>query len=206
MYVALVPLLRLITWTGDRFLIYHFDPFLHKGFKMKKPRFCHPSIFVVFFAALGDYLMERENAIQCHLFYSATLLYLRLDLKAVMHHSSIWHLLNSLERSMFPFQACQVHASCTGKGMHTHHPRDCLYYVRDMSVQQLETLLNNHNIQWIRDYPEEMQGIFYTYLRLGEIGPLESCHPRSMASWSASLFQPLSLVQKCFIFMPIVHT
>lgn len=31
--------------------------------------------------------------------------------------------------------------SCRGKGLHCHHPRDCFYYLRDNSVEELQRLL-----------------------------------------------------------------
>uniref|UniRef100_A0A669DPZ8 Si:dkey-181m9.8 n=1 Tax=Oreochromis niloticus TaxID=8128 RepID=A0A669DPZ8_ORENI len=37
--------------------------------------------------------------------------------------------------------ACGFSADCTTKGLHAHHPRDCLYYLRDWSLTRLHLLL-----------------------------------------------------------------
>lgn len=39
------------------------------------------------------------------------------------------------------FQVCMKFKSCRGKGLHCHHPRDCFYYLRDNSVEELQRLL-----------------------------------------------------------------
>lgn len=38
-------------------------------------------------------------------------------------------------------QVCMKFKSCRGKGLHCHHPRDCFYYLRDNSVEELQRLL-----------------------------------------------------------------
>ena len=35
--------------------------------------------------------------------------------------------------------------SCRGKGLHCHHPRDCFYYLRDNSIDELQRLLKVSN-------------------------------------------------------------
>ncbi|XP_017296084.1 E3 ubiquitin-protein ligase RNF31 isoform X2 [Kryptolebias marmoratus] len=37
--------------------------------------------------------------------------------------------------------ACSFSAECGTKGLHAHHPRDCLYHLRDWSVTRLQLLL-----------------------------------------------------------------
>ena len=37
--------------------------------------------------------------------------------------------------------ACKELESCESQGLHCHHPRDCLYYLRDSDVAQLQQLL-----------------------------------------------------------------
>ncbi|XP_070700693.1 E3 ubiquitin-protein ligase RNF31 isoform X2 [Pempheris klunzingeri] len=37
--------------------------------------------------------------------------------------------------------ACGFSADCSAKGLHAHHPRDCLYHLRDWSVSRLHLLL-----------------------------------------------------------------
>lgn len=46
------------------------------------------------------------------------------------------------------FQACGKFESCKNKGLHGHHPRDCLYYLRDFNVAQLQKLLKDNNIEF----------------------------------------------------------
>jgi E3 ubiquitin-protein ligase RNF31 len=36
---------------------------------------------------------------------------------------------------------------CEGLGLHAHHPRDCLYFLRDWNVETLEKLLTNHEVK-----------------------------------------------------------
>ncbi|XP_035531769.1 E3 ubiquitin-protein ligase RNF31-like [Morone saxatilis] len=40
-----------------------------------------------------------------------------------------------------PGSACGFSADCGTKGLHAHHPRDCLYHLRDWSVPRLQLLL-----------------------------------------------------------------
>uniref|UniRef100_A0A8D0AQR1 Si:dkey-181m9.8 n=1 Tax=Sander lucioperca TaxID=283035 RepID=A0A8D0AQR1_SANLU len=41
----------------------------------------------------------------------------------------------------YPGSACSFSADCGSKGLHAHHPRDCLYHLRDWSVSRLHLLL-----------------------------------------------------------------
>ncbi|CAM4592382.1 unnamed protein product [Leuciscus chuanchicus] len=42
--------------------------------------------------------------------------------------------------------ACNFSIECTAKGLHAHHPRNCLYHLRDWSVPRLRTLLQHYGI------------------------------------------------------------
>ncbi|XP_033122782.1 E3 ubiquitin-protein ligase RNF31-like [Anneissia japonica] len=41
---------------------------------------------------------------------------------------------------------CTRYESCRTKGLHTHHPRDCLFYLRDLDVDVLQNLLKSHDV------------------------------------------------------------
>ncbi|CAH1779905.1 unnamed protein product [Owenia fusiformis] len=43
---------------------------------------------------------------------------------------------------------CKELASCAKAGMHCHHPRDCLYYLRDYDVKTLQQLLMEKNVKY----------------------------------------------------------
>ncbi|XP_054870708.1 uncharacterized protein si:dkey-181m9.8 isoform X6 [Amphiprion ocellaris] len=42
--------------------------------------------------------------------------------------------------------ACGFSADCGSKGLHAHHPRDCLYHLRDWSVTRLHLLLQHYSV------------------------------------------------------------
>ncbi|MED6295607.1 hypothetical protein CHARACLAT_033548, partial [Characodon lateralis] len=42
--------------------------------------------------------------------------------------------------------ACSFSAQCGSKGLHAHHPRDCLYHLRDWSVSRLHRLLQYYRM------------------------------------------------------------
>ncbi|XP_071348871.1 E3 ubiquitin-protein ligase RNF31 isoform X3 [Trachinotus anak] len=42
--------------------------------------------------------------------------------------------------------ACSFSADCGTKGLHAHHPRDCLYHLRDWSVTRLHLLLQYYRV------------------------------------------------------------
>ncbi|XP_028283360.1 E3 ubiquitin-protein ligase RNF31 isoform X2 [Parambassis ranga] len=42
--------------------------------------------------------------------------------------------------------ACSFSADCGTKGLHAHHPRDCLYHLRDWSVTRLHLLLQRYRV------------------------------------------------------------
>ncbi|XP_026170416.1 E3 ubiquitin-protein ligase RNF31 isoform X2 [Mastacembelus armatus] len=42
--------------------------------------------------------------------------------------------------------ACGFSADCGTKGLHAHHPRDCLYHLRDWSIPRLHLLLQHYRV------------------------------------------------------------
>lgn len=40
-------------------------------------------------------------------------------------------------------------------GLHAHHPRDCLNYLRDRSVEELQELLAKNDVAYDTKIPEE---------------------------------------------------
>ncbi|KAG7455400.1 hypothetical protein MATL_G00256280 [Megalops atlanticus] len=44
--------------------------------------------------------------------------------------------------------ACGFSTECGMKGLHAHHPRDCLYHLRDWSVPRLQQLLQLHTVSF----------------------------------------------------------
>ncbi|KAM7379931.1 hypothetical protein PAMP_005427 [Pampus punctatissimus] len=48
--------------------------------------------------------------------------------------------------------ACGFSANCGTKGLHAHHPRDCLYHLRDWSVSRLHLLLQYYRVSpsWLK--------------------------------------------------------
>ncbi|XP_014868041.1 PREDICTED: E3 ubiquitin-protein ligase RNF31-like isoform X1 [Poecilia mexicana] len=42
--------------------------------------------------------------------------------------------------------ACSFSAQCASRGLHAHHPRDCLYHLRDWSVARLHRLLQHYRV------------------------------------------------------------
>ncbi|XP_042629901.1 uncharacterized protein LOC109065048 [Cyprinus carpio] len=42
--------------------------------------------------------------------------------------------------------ACTFSTECGAKGLHAHHPRNCLYHLRDWSVPRLRTLLQHYGV------------------------------------------------------------
>uniref|UniRef100_A0A087XZQ6 Si:dkey-181m9.8 n=1 Tax=Poecilia formosa TaxID=48698 RepID=A0A087XZQ6_POEFO len=42
--------------------------------------------------------------------------------------------------------ACSFSGQCASRGLHAHHPRDCLYHLRDWSVARLHRLLQHYRV------------------------------------------------------------
>lgn len=43
---------------------------------------------------------------------------------------------------------CPVSPYCAKLGLHAHHPRNCLFYLRDKEPAQLQNLLKDHGIEF----------------------------------------------------------
>ena len=54
----------------------------------------------------------------------------------------------------FFLQSCRKYKSCTNKGFHAHHPRDCLFYLRDWPVERLQKMLRDKKIEFDTEAPE----------------------------------------------------
>ncbi|XP_072022934.1 LOW QUALITY PROTEIN: uncharacterized protein [Amphiura filiformis] len=53
---------------------------------------------------------------------------------------------------------CGKFPSCANRGLHSHHPRDCLFHLRDWDVKQLQKLLDNHRIKYDVKPPQGQEG------------------------------------------------
>ena len=53
-------------------------------------------------------------------------------------------------------QACGKFDSCKSRGLHAHHPRDCLFFMRDFDIGELQDFLKQHNIAYDTE-PREAQ-------------------------------------------------
>ena len=51
-------------------------------------------------------------------------------------------------------QDCTKYESCRNKGLHAHHPRNCLFYLRDEDVDDLQKLLNDNKVDYDTDPPK----------------------------------------------------
>ena len=51
---------------------------------------------------------------------------------------------------------CTKYESCRKKGFHAHHPRDCLFYLRDdkYTIEGLQQLLKENNVEYDTQPPE----------------------------------------------------
>ena len=43
---------------------------------------------------------------------------------------------------------CNVFTSCARKGLHAHHPRHCLFYLRDWEPERLQRLLQDNGVDY----------------------------------------------------------
>ncbi|XP_013410818.1 uncharacterized protein LOC106173998 [Lingula anatina] len=53
---------------------------------------------------------------------------------------------------------CKMYSKCATSGLHCHHPRDCLFYLRDNSVKDLQKLLQDNEIQFDTEQPPPVEG------------------------------------------------
>lgn len=51
---------------------------------------------------------------------------------------------------------CTKFESCRKKGFHAHHPRDCLFYLRDdqYTIEGFQKLLRDNNVTFDTDPPQ----------------------------------------------------
>ena len=61
---------------------------------------------------------------------------------------------NNIHDVLF-LQACGRFQSCAARGLHAHHPRDCLYFMRDFTVEQLQDFLRKNNVEFLTDPSQE---------------------------------------------------
>ena len=75
----------------------------------------------------------------------------------------------------FHAQECGRLTSCARKGFHAHHPRDCLFHLRDFSVRELQEFLERHGV------PFEVEEF--------SVGDEEECCPEDdcPGEWNKSL-------------------
>ncbi|XP_078687862.1 uncharacterized protein LOC144919988 [Branchiostoma floridae x Branchiostoma belcheri] len=52
---------------------------------------------------------------------------------------------------------CTRFSSCARKGLHAHHPRDCLFYMRDRDPVQLQRLLQDNGVEFDTEPPAAAQ-------------------------------------------------
>lgn len=48
---------------------------------------------------------------------------------------------------------CSVSQYCAKLGLHAHHPRNCLFYLRDKEPMQLQQLLRDNGIEYDTEGP-----------------------------------------------------
>ncbi|XP_023680999.1 E3 ubiquitin-protein ligase RNF31-like isoform X1 [Paramormyrops kingsleyae] len=56
-----------------------------------------------------------------------------------------------------PFHTTCSVAQCSVSGLHAHHPRDCLFYLRDWDPVQLQALLQKNGVEFNTDPPQGAQ-------------------------------------------------
>lgn len=51
---------------------------------------------------------------------------------------------------------CTKFGSCRNKGFHAHHPRDCLFYLRDdkYTIEGFQQLLRDNNVEFDTNPPQ----------------------------------------------------
>lgn len=51
-------------------------------------------------------------------------------------------------------QNCHISEQCRVKGLHAHHPRDCYFYLRDRSPEELQRLLDDNDVAYNKEPPD----------------------------------------------------
>ena len=64
-------------------------------------------------------------------------------------------------------QSCGL-PECTVDGLHAHHPRNCLYYLRDWDVVQLQQLLNRNDKKFDTATPKDHDGKIIEKIQIAE--------------------------------------
>ena len=59
--------------------------------------------------------------------------------------------------SMKQGKECRKFTSCATKGLHAHHPRDCLFYLRDLDVHVLQQFLRNNHVKFDVELPHKQE-------------------------------------------------
>lgn len=61
----------------------------------------------------------------------------------------------SCSQPFAPGSACMFSMECVSRGLHAHHPRNCLYHLRDWSTARLHLLLQYYKVSppWLRADP-----------------------------------------------------
>nr|XP_046264163.1 E3 ubiquitin-protein ligase RNF31 isoform X2 [Scatophagus argus] len=70
-----------------------------------------------------------------------------------------------------PGSACDFSADCGAKGLHAHHPRDCIYHLRDWSVARLHLLLQYYRLSptWLEPASDSSPDTGKTYCLVLEL-------------------------------------
>ena len=56
---------------------------------------------------------------------------------------------------MHIMQECGKYNSCATRGLHAHHPRDCLFFLRDFKVKELQDFLKENKMEFDTEAPKE---------------------------------------------------
>lgn len=62
---------------------------------------------------------------------------------------------------------CGLSDYCAKLGLHSHHPRNCLFYLRDKEPKELQTLLKVNNDVWnLQNFSENIIPKMEDFLRI----------------------------------------
>lgn len=77
-------------------------------------------------------------------------------------HALAYFLCNITLVCLFLFlQKCGRFESCKKLGLHSHHPRDCLYFLRDFSVPDLQQILTKNNVEFDTGIHTYIHTVYY---------------------------------------------
>ncbi|XP_014786196.1 E3 ubiquitin-protein ligase RNF31 isoform X1 [Octopus bimaculoides] len=60
------------------------------------------------------------------------------------------------QKRFYSKDECKKFKSCCTKGIHAHHPRNCLYYLRDNHIQELQKLLQMSHVNFDTESKEQV--------------------------------------------------